>query len=213
MIRHAATLACLVPLFASACAADLDKPPVLTAPIQLFDGRDLVGWAPYHKGKADAEKIWTVADGILHCAGKPNGYLRTEQVYADYKLTVEWRFTVPGNTGMLVHINGIDQVWPECVECQGMTKRQGDMYFWGGMTCNELVKPPGVPMKVPSAEHETGQWNTFQVLCAKDVVTIVVNDHLMNRVTGCSHSSGRIGIQCEGAELDIRKVEIAPLDP
>ena len=48
------------------------------------------------KGDVDPKTVWSVADGVIKCLGKPNGYLRTEQAYHDYKVTVEWRFTKAG---------------------------------------------------------------------------------------------------------------------
>ena len=152
-------------------------------------------------------------DGAITCTGKPNGYLHTDKSYADYKVTVEWRFTKPGNTGVLVHMNGPGKIWPLCVECQGMHAQQGDMYFWSGAKCAELTKGPKVARKSPDAEKPVGEWNTYQVVCAKDTITIVVNGQEMNRSTAGSVQSGRIAIQCEGAGLEVRKVTLEPLTP
>jgi len=107
--------------------AEDQKPIEPKEKIELFNGKDMDGWVSHLKDNTEAAKVWSVKDGLLLCVGKPNGYLRTEKSYANYKLTVEWRFAKAGNTGVLVHINGKDKVWPLCVECQGMHKAQGDM--------------------------------------------------------------------------------------
>jgi hypothetical protein len=49
------------------------------------------------------------------------------------------------------------------------------------------------------------------VLCAKDTITILVNDKEMNKTSGGSLTAGQIGIQCEGAQLEVRKVTLEPL--
>ena len=194
-------------------AADDQKPIEPKEKIELFNGKDMVGWVSHLKGGVEADKVWSVKDGLLLCEGKPNGYLRTEKSYTNYKVTVEWRFAKAGNTGVLVHITGQDKVWPLCVECQGMHAQQGDMYFWSGAKCAELKKGVKVPRKSPDAEKPVGEWNTFQVLCAADTITILVNGTEMNKTTGGSLTAGTIGIQCEGAKLEVRKVTLEPLSP
>jgi len=113
-----------------------------SAKVELFNGKDLTGWTSFLKGGTPAAETWSVKDGLLACTGKPNGFLRTEKSYKQYKFTVEWRFTKPGNTGVVVHMTAPDAIWPKSIECQGMNKNQGDFYFWSGATSKE-----GVAMK------------------------------------------------------------------
>ena len=40
---------------------------------------------------------------------------------------------------------------------------------------------------------------------------LLVNDKLMNEATECNVQSGFIGLQSEGAEIEIRKVTLEPL--
>ena len=171
-------------------AQEADKPIVPTGKVELFNGKDLTGWVSFLKDNADAAGTWSVQDGLLKCTGKPNGYLRTEKNYADYKVTVEWKFTKPGNTGVLVHMHQPEKIWPLTVECQGMHDHQGDMYFWSGSKCAELTKGPKVARKAADAEKPVGEWNTFQVICAKDTITILVNGTEMNKATASSITSG-----------------------
>ena len=212
--RIAQALFCLAMMLpAVAWAAEEPKPIEPKEKIELFNGKDMDGWVSHLKDDTEASKVWSVKEGLLLCAGKPNGYLRTEKAYANYKVTVEWRFTKPGNTGVLVHINGKDKVWPLCVECQGMHAAQGDMYFWSGAKAAELTKGVKVGRKAPDAEKPVGEWNTFQVICSNDTITILVNDKEMNKTTGGSLTGGQIGIQCEGAQLEVRRVTLEPLTP
>ena len=68
-------------------------------------------------------------------------------------------------------------------------------------------------MKGPSNEKPVGEWNNYQVVCKDDTVTIIVNGKEMNKVTGCNIKAGWIGLQSEGAALEIRKVTLEPLAP
>lgn len=182
--------------------------------IDLFNGKDFTGWVAFPS--ADPNPVWKIAEGILSCAGRPNGYLRTESAYKQYKLTVEWRFTRAGNTGVLVHITGPDRMgpWPTCIECQGAHDHQGDFWIWSGAAVNEPFKQRnGVIMTKPSAEKPVGEWNTYQVICKDDTVTIIVNGTEMNKVTGANIQAGQVALQCEGGAFEVRKVTIEPLTP
>lgn len=122
-------------------------------PLDLFNGKDLTGWKPVVTRTADKADpdTWTVADGVIKCSGKPNGYLRTETSYKNYKLTVEWRWSGPDlppdnqgrprmrNSGVLVH--GEDRVdsWPKSLEAQLMQTNAGDVYDIGNIGYAELA--------------------------------------------------------------------------
>lgn len=201
--------AVVVLAFATARAEDAIKPAAAT---ELFNGKDLGGWVQHLAKTTNVVETWSVKDGLIVCAGKPNGYLRTEKNYTEYRVVVEWRFTKPGNTGVCVHMGEPDKVWPKSIECQGMHNKQGDFWFWGGASVKELPeKKNGVPRTKPDAEKPLGEWNTFEVVCSGDTVAIVVNGTEVNKVTGSNITDGHIGLQSEGAGVEIRKVTLKPL--
>ena len=205
-------LSCLfVMLGATVFAQDAAKPIVPTEKVELFNGKDLTGWVSHLKDKTESAMVWSVQNGVIRCVGKPNGYLRTENAYTNYKVTVEWRFTKAGNTGVLVHMTPPDKVWPLSIECQGAHAQQGDMYYWSNAKTKDFTKGNKVARKASDAEKPLGEWNTYQVVCAENTVTIFVNGTQMNQATGCSVVAGQIGIQCEGAQLEVRKVTLEPL--
>jgi hypothetical protein len=201
-------------LFANSSRAD-DANAAITPSgrIDLFNGRDFSGWKFFLRSNADPALTWTVEDGMIKCTGKPTGYARTEKNYRDYRVTVEWRFTKPGNTGVTVHMQEPDKVWPATVECQGQHDHQGDFWLQGGATAKDhtAADQRRIPMREPSNEKPVGEWNTFAVECPGSTVKIFVNGKLMNEATDCSVTSGHIGLQSEGAGLEIRKVFIEPL--
>jgi hypothetical protein len=184
-----------------------------SAGVDLFNGKDFSGWTFFMRSNSAPEKTWIITNGVIHCTGRPNGFMRTEKSYRDCRLTVEWRFLKPGNTGVLVDMQLPDKVWPRCVECQGMHDHQGDFWLWGGVTGREPanLKQNGIKMLQPSAEKPVGEWNTYQTVCADDSVEIIVNGTSMNKLTGCNVSSGFIGLQSEGAEIEVRKIFLEPL--
>jgi hypothetical protein len=83
----------------------------------------------------------------------------------------------------------------------------------GGATCKDHTtkETRRVKMTVPSNENPVGEWNTFVVECSGSTVKIFNNGKLMNTATDCSLSSGHIGLQSEGADMEVRKVSLDPL--
>ncbi len=203
-------LACL-----PAAAQDVITP---THPIELFNGTNFDGFTFCMRNGADPMQTWEVTNGVIHCTGTPTGYLRTKQSYSNYVITVEWRFreVTPkaNNTGVLVHMQLPDKVWPMCVQNQGKTRRQGDLFVMAGAECKEhkgMDPNTPVPLRGESNENPIGQWDTNVTVCAGSDIKAIINGKLLNEITECTISSGFIGIQSEGGDIEIRKMTLTPL--
>ena len=186
--------------------------------VALFNQKDFSGWTFCMKDNADPLQTWSVTNGIIHCTGKPVGYLRTTQTYSNYFLTVVWRFVKiapkADNTGILVHIQPGDKVWPQCVQVQGKHTRQGDLFLMEGAEAKEhkgLDKNTPVPLRGDSVEVPVGEWNKAETICINGKVESFINSKFVNEITECTINSGAIGIQSEGGEFEIRSIDYAPL--
>jgi hypothetical protein len=186
--------------------------------IELFNGKDFTSWTFCMKNDADPMQTWSVTNSVIHCTGTPTGYLRTKQGYSNYVLTVEWRFVKvtpkADNTGVFVDMQLPDSVWPVCIQNQGKSGRQGDLFVMMGAECKEhkgMDRSTAVPMHGPSNEKPVGEWNTNVTVCAGNGVKAYINGRFMNEITGCTISSGFVGIQSEGGDIEIRKITLEPL--
>jgi hypothetical protein len=194
-----------------------ETPITPTSRIDLFNGKDFTGWTFSMRSNAAPTDTWTVTNGVIHCTGRPPGYARTEKSYRNYRLTAEWRFvkiaSKADNSGIFVHINPPDKVWPACVEVQGAHGKHGDLRMNGGATAkgHETAETKNADTQAPSNEKPPGEWNTFEVECSGDAMKLWTNGKLMNEITGCSASSGAIGIQSEGGEIEVRKMFLEPV--
>lgn len=67
--------------------------------VQLFNGKDLSGWAEIGKEK------WVVEDGTIHgiAVSKEYGYLRTKKNYVDFHLFLRFKCEGDGNSGVFFH--------------------------------------------------------------------------------------------------------------
>jgi hypothetical protein len=216
-LAAAASFVFAVTLLSTSFADEAPQPMAPTARIDLFNGKDFSGWTFCLRSNAEPAATFSVSNGLMHCTGQPFGYVRTEKTFRDYKLAVEWRFVKiaprADNSGVFVHVQSPDQVWPKAIENQGQFHHHGDLIMLNGATCkgHETPQTRGVPMQQPPNENPVGEWNTYEIICRGDTVQSYVNGKLMNEATGCSVSSGAIAIQSEGGEWELRKAFIEPL--
>ena len=186
--------------------------------IQLFNGRDLTGWRLFLADHKVEPAAATVSDSVIRLASKTSGYLVTAQTFSDYKLHVEWRWPADAvansNSGVLVHLNPPDVVWPVCVECQLKTGNAGQLVGMG------QVDIPAAPMQNgrkranklgDSSEKPLGQWNTYDITCRADTIEVSVNGIRQNQIEKVSVRAGAIGLQLEGYPIEFRHLWLEKL--
>ncbi len=180
----------------------------------LWNGRDFTGWKLFVEDKSvDAAAVWSAKNGVIHCTGKPFGYMRTLADYTNYKLHVEWRWVEgPSNSGIFMHMCEPDKLWPDSIECQLMSGRAGDFHAIGNTDFKERVDKSSirVPKKAQGSEKPIGQWNTADIFCCENTIRIFINGVLQNEASGTTVSSGKICLQSEGGPIEFRNVYIEP---
>lgn len=222
-MKLAALWLCALVAAAGSVAAQNDVPTVppdqsREPQVALFNGKDFTGFTFCMKNGADPMETWSVTNGVIHCTGKPIGYIRTTQSYSNYFLTVEYRFVKVApkadNSGILVHIQSPDKVWPQCVQVQGKHERLGDLFLMEGAEAKEhkgMDKNTPVPFRGPSRENPVGEWNTCETICKNNKVVSFINGYFMNEITECTLNGGYIGIQSEGGEIEVRSIYFSAL--
>jgi len=202
-------------LVGSVVAQDVIQP---AKHLELFNRTNFDGWTFCMRDQADPMQTWSVTNCVIRCTGTPDGYLRTTQAYSHYTLTVVWRFIriapKADNSGVLVHLQSPDKVWPMCIQNQGKSGRQGDLFVMAGAECKEhRGMNPNTPVSMRGSPNENpiGEWNTNVTVCTGNNVKAVINGKFENEITECTISSGFVGIQSEGAEIEIRRIFLEPL--
>ncbi|MHC4167818.1 MAG: 3-keto-disaccharide hydrolase [Planctomycetota bacterium] len=211
-----------VAIFLSAVAGcqSLSGPIKPKEKTMLWNGEDFAGWELFIPDESvDVQDVWSVKDGVVHCKGVPNGYMRTRAEYANYRLHLEWRWPAePTNSGVLLHACGPDQVWPLTIECQLRSGSAGDFV---------LINGPGITVdgedkqnkdeqfvvakkKERSSEKPAGQWNAYDIHCEDDTISCYVNGVLQNKGAGATIKSGWICLQSEGSPIEFRNIYLEP---
>jgi len=178
----------------------------------LFTTANASKWEYIIKGKAiSPSDVFVMKDGLLQITGVSTGYLRTRKTYTNYELNVEWRWTKKlGNSGVLVHIQQKDSIWPVCYQVQQKADAAGDIICMNGLWAKECTDSVKFTVKklLPSNEKPMGEWNSMRIICKATTLKVYVNGILQNNLTGLTATKGFIGFQNEGTPLEFRKLTI-----
>ena len=185
----------------------------------LFDGETLNGWVNVNC----APSTWSVRDGMLHCTGKPIGELRTDRMYQNFVLELEWQHLKPkGNAGVFVWADAITapgQPFHRAVEVQVLDGREGPGYTSDGDIFpihGATLKPDngrGGMRAFPTEKRSkpSPEWNHYRITCNDGAIKLEVNG---KQVTSGSQSSLRKGYIClesEGSPVNFRNLRIKEL--
>ena len=193
-----------VALFSSCSEANNEK--------ELFNGSNLDGWVLFADPASDTpvEDIYSVKDGNIYVAGLPFGYMRTQEKLSDCTLHVEWRWVGEGtNSGIFVHVQDGDKLWPDAIECQLCSGKAGDYVMLGGSKIEEIECIGEFPVKVRNGNHEkeAGEWNEADIVMEGRKITVYINGELQNECT-CDSTDGYVALQSEGGPIEFRNIYV-----
>jgi hypothetical protein len=232
-MKFLSTIAIL--LFFIAAAPHQEEPPLKKGWKSLFDGKSKKGWHIY-RGEATGES-WQVEDGLLvfNPINKPGvktgGDLTTDEEYENYHLSLEWKISEGGNSGIIFGVKE-DSMFKKSyltgMEMQVLdnnkhpdakiTKhRAGDLYDLISCT-KETVKPVGEWNQAEVIYNN----NTLQlILNGETVVSTTLGDEQWNKLVAGSKfktmkgfgtfRKGRIVLQDHGDKVWYRNIKIKEL--
>jgi Domain of Unknown Function (DUF1080). len=182
---------------------------------RFFVESDTANWTYVLKDKKlKPTDVFVMKDGVLNITGVSNGYLRTKKSYSNSEINLEWRWTKKlGNSGVLVHIQPKDTIWPACFQVQQKADAAGDIICMNGLWAKECTDSVKFTVKKlqPSNEKPLGEWNSMKIICLKKTIKVYVNNVLQNNITGVTASNGFIGFQNEGNPLEFRNLSITTI--
>jgi len=189
--------------------------------VPMFNGQDLSGWVLTNTPSA----TWTFQDNMLVCSGKPIGELRTERMYQNFVMELEWRHMVPrGNAGVFIWADDITArgvPFHRGIEVQvlenayGNTQSHtthGDIFPIHGATMTP-INGRGGSRAFPTEERSnpSPEWNHYRITCQDGEISLAVNGKVVTQGKECSPRKGYICLESEGGIVHYRNVRIKEL--
>jgi hypothetical protein len=196
--------------------------------IEMFNGQDLTGWVvegTKDVAAKDAKKddpktpIWSVKDGVIHCAGTGFGFLRYDREVSDFIYHVEFKLSKGCNSGIGIRhlkFNGKAETRPSFsgYEIQllddGMKKTPdkhstASLYRYVAAT-KSAVKP-------------AGEWNTIEIECRGPKIKITLNGDVVQDVDQSTNPEikdkpvqGYVSVQNHGKAVEFKNLKLKILD-
>ncbi len=185
----------------------------------LFDGQTLDGWTNINC----APSTWSVRDGMIHCTGKPIGELRTNRMYQNFVLELEWRHLKPkGNAGVFVWADAITaqgQPFHRGVEVQVLDGREaagytsdGDIFpIHGAVMTPENGRGGQRAFPTEKRSNPSPEWNHYRIECVDGSISLAVNGKVVTKGHNASPRKGYICLESEGSPADFRNPRIKEL--
>lgn len=188
--------------------------------IELFNGEDLDNWTVFVSDDTPADSVFWVADGVINVSGIPHAYIRSNEVFENYELHLEWRWVEePKNSGVLLHVTGENMIWPNCIEAQLMAGKAGDFVLIGkgaGITVRDSVslitseenRFAVITKFLESSEKEAGEWNEYDITVNNGKIKLIVNGSVQNKCIDATKAKGNIALQSEGGPIQFRNITL-----
>jgi len=216
MRRHGTNFAALVAsLYFVACSAAALGAEKQFTPV--FNGKNLDGWVV--DGKNQKDDTWTVADGIIRCAGGGFGYLRYDKKLCDFTVRLQYRMSKGCNSG--IGIRGVVFTGPgktrpsfASYEIQILDDAGKPTNTHSSMSLYRYVAP------TENAVKPAGEWNQVEITCVGPRIKIALNGKTVQDIDQTTVKSikdkplcGYFMVQNHGKPIEFRQVELLEREP
>lgn len=180
-----------------------------------------------------SDTTWYREGSKLVGKGLPIGVVRSERMYQNFILQVEWRHMEKGgNSGVFVWCDAKPEAesrLPSGVEVQMLEldwvnqhRQNGELppiayvhgeLFGAGKTRTTPDNPRGERSK--SIENRclgVGEWNKYTVVCVDGTIKLSVNGKFVNGIRQSTQRKGYLCLEAEGARIEFRNLQIIELE-
>jgi len=173
-----------------------------------------------------SDTTWQTRDGVLVCRGRPIGVVRSERMYENFIMHVEWRHMEKGgNSGIFVWCDADPEAHnrlPSGVEVQMLELDWVNQNWQNGAPApiayvhgelfgaGKTTAIPDNPRGVRSKSIENRCLDT--VVCVDGTIKLSVNGKFVNGIREASRRKGYLCLESEGAEIEFRNLQVVELE-
>jgi len=191
--------------------------------VDLFNGKDLTGWVDVNT----SSNTWAAKGGLLVCTGKPIGVMRSEKMYENFVMQIEWRhMTAGGNSGVFLwsdakpsgnrlplgmEVQMLELEWSK-IHNRTNAYVSGELFGAGGMTASPDNPRGNRSKSVEMRCKGKGEWNKYTIVAVDGTVKLAINGKFVNGIRLASRRKGYLCLEAEGAEIHFRNIRIMELE-
>jgi hypothetical protein len=183
-------------LAACVCLAQ-EKPKNLTGWVPMFDGKSLSGWHP------ENQATWAVNRGII-VGSEGDGWLRSEKIYADFALRLDFRNSAKGNSGVFLRASKDSKVGEPQNPASGYELQiYNEDPNWATGSIEDVIQ------RLAPVNPAPGAWHRYEVEVRGDHLTATLDGVKVLDGHDSHLKSGYIGLQHhKDNKVEFRKVMI-----
>ena len=198
--------------------------------LSLFNGENLSGWVDVNTSK----DTWKAVNGEIQCSGLPIGVMRSERMYENFILEIEWKhMKKKGNSGVFLWCDAVagGNRLPSGMEVQMLELDwvnrpngtianpayiSGELFGAGKLTATPDNPRPESPNGPRSMSKEfrckgVGEWNHYSIVAINGTVNLCINGKFVNSIRNSSKKVGYLCLESEGSEVHFRNIRIMEL--
>ncbi|MEM9373901.1 MAG: DUF1080 domain-containing protein, partial [Planctomycetota bacterium] len=138
-----------------------------TEPMDLFDGETLNGWTAMFGGSIDA---WAVENGEIRVVNAGSGgWLRTERMYRDFELELQFIIPAGGNSGIGLRCSSVGDPAFTGFEAQILDSHGKDPAVYSCGSIYNAIAPS------EQAARPAGEWNDYRIRLIGDTLNVWLN--------------------------------------
>ncbi len=166
----------------------------------LFDGHSLQGWRP------EGDARWSVINGALLSDQSGDGWLRTDKAYSDFVLTIDFRNSPKGNSGVFFRATAESKPGEPNPMAGYELQINNEDPNWATGSIEDVIQ------RIAAVSPAPDKWHTY--------VLEVRGDHIVAKLDGkkvldgrdAKFKSGYIGLQHhKNNKIEFRNVTLQPL--
>lgn len=138
----------------------------------LFNGKDMSHWRNFKKDTISDK--WQVINGEMRLTEKGAGDILTKKTYENFDLTLEWKISIAGNSGIFIMADEVGkQIYSHAIEVQILdNERHSD-----NKIASHLSGSVYDITASPKASHKpAGEWNSVRILMVNKSLKVWQNN-------------------------------------
>lgn len=177
--------------------------PVVKAELALFDGRSLAGW--HQEGEAK----WRVAGGAIVADASGDGWLRSDKAYTNFVLSIEYRNSPKGNSGVFLRATKETKPTEQCnpVDAYEFQINNEDAKYATG-SVEDVIQ------RLVAVNPAPNQWHKVEITVRGNHIAATLDSQKVLDGSDSKLKSGYIGLQHhKDMKIEFRRIRISDLAP